>query len=160
MAGYIPAMRTAIIALALFVATGSAEAEAPQRHRLSANPFLPAAAQALRLVREHVTNGYVTVAQTLAYAQRVRPDSFRVDRPWTEQHEGEPFTRVHLCYGIRNPGSRAQSVCGIDYIVTVNPTHVRLAQPLDGLSRDLQAGREQFVRAIDRDLALQREPAT
>src|SRR4051812_35153506 len=118
MAGYIPAMRTAILALALFVASGSARANAAERDRLSANPFLPAAAQAVRLVREHVTNGYVTVAQTLAYAQQVRPDTFRVDRLWAEQHEGEPFTRVHLCYWIRNPGVRAQSVCGIDYIVT------------------------------------------
>ncbi|KAB1069323.1 hypothetical protein [Methylobacterium planeticum] len=158
-------MRTALFALvlfavALFIAASNAEADATQRHRRSTDPFSPIAAQAVRLVREHTTNGYISVGQTLAYAQKVRPESFRVDRLWAEQREDEPFTRVHICYWLRNPGVRAQPACGIDYIVTVNPPHVRLARPLDGVSRDLQAGREQFVRSIDRELALQREPAT
>ena len=152
-------MRSALLALALVVTGTTAEAAAFRRNYSPADPFLPSAAQAVRLVREHVTNGYVTVAQTLAYAQRVRSETFRVDRIWAEQGEGEPFSRVHICYWIRNPGVRVQPTCGIDYIVTANPTHVRLAQPLDGLSRDLQTGREQFVRAIDREVALQREPA-
>ena len=151
-------MRSAFLVLAFVVIANSTEAVAFRRSLTSADPFLPSASQAVRLVRNHVTNGYETVAQTLAYAQQVRSYSFRMDRIWTEHREGEPFTRVHLCYLLRNPGARSQPICGIDYIVAVNPTHVELAQPWDGLSRDLQAGRDQFVRAIDRELALQRRP--
>lgn len=43
----------------------------------SADPFLPSAAQAVRLVRDNRTDGHVTVGQTLAYAARVRPRLFQ-----------------------------------------------------------------------------------
>ncbi|WP_336485982.1 hypothetical protein [Methylobacterium nigriterrae] len=152
-------MRATLLALALLVAAAGAEAASAGRARASPIPFLPSASEAIGLVRQHTTYGFVTVAQTLAYAARARPDSFRMERIRTEQRAGEPFTRVHLCYWLRNPGARVQATCGIEFLVSVNPSHVVLAQPLDGLSRDLQAGREQFVRAIDHELALQRAPA-
>lgn len=134
---------------ALLVATGAAA---------SAEPFRPSPAEAVRLVRTHRTNGYVTVAQTLAQAARARPESFRVAGLYPEQRPGEGFTRVHLCYWLRNPGSPVQPTCDIGFIVSKSPAHVEPAERFEGLGRDLQDGPQAFLRGLDRELALQRDP--
>lgn len=118
----------------------------------------PAPAEAVRLVRGHRTNGYVTVAATLAQAARARPDSFRVTGLYPEQRPDEAFTRVHLCYWLRNPGIRARPTCDIGFIVSGRPAHVEPAERFAGLGRDLQDGPAAFLRGLDRELALQRDP--
>ncbi|WP_375462529.1 hypothetical protein [uncultured Methylobacterium sp.] len=124
-----------------------------------AQPVDPSAARTIGLVRSHRTDGYVTVAQTLAFAERARPRSFRMARIWAERRADEPFTRVHLCYRLRPPGRPAEPVCGIDYLVSADPAHVEVADAQSGLGRELEAGREAFVRGLDRELALRRDPA-
>ena len=146
-------MIRALSTAAVIVATGAAAAP-----RATADPFQPSPAEAVRLVREHRTNGYVTVAQTLAQAARARPNSFRVAGLYPEQRAGESFTRVHLCYWLRNPGTRAQPTCDIDFIVSKSPAHVEPAQRFEGLGRDLQDGPQAFLRGLDRELSLQRDP--
>lgn len=119
-----------------------------------ADPFLPSAAQAVRLVRDHRTDGHVTVAQTLAYAARVRAGVFAVAPVRAERRAGEPFVRVRLCYRL----GAAPPECGIDYRVTADPPHVELADRYGGLGRELQVGRERFVQALDRELGLRQDP--
>ncbi|GJD59568.1 hypothetical protein [Methylobacterium dankookense] len=144
-------MIRALTMAALLAATGAAAAPA--------DPFRPSPAEAVRLVREHRTNGYVTVARTLAQAGRERRDSFRVSGLYPEQRPGESFTRVRLCYWLRAPGTRAQPLCDITFIVSTNPAHVEPAERFEGLGRDLQDGPQAFLRGLDRELALQRDPA-
>jgi hypothetical protein len=147
----IRALSTALI----LVATATAAVATPRR---PAEPFRSSAAEAVRLVRAHRTNGYVTVAQTLAQAARAKPDSFRVEGLHPEQRPGESFTRVHLCYWLRNPGTRSQPRCDIGFIVSTNPPHVEPAQRFEGLGRDLQDGPQAFLRGLDHALALQADP--
>ena len=116
-------------------------------------------ARALALVRGHRTHGFVTVGQSLAYAERARLQSFRLARARVERRAGEPFTRVRLCYWLRPAGRPAEPACGIDYLVTDGPPHVEVAEAFGGLGRELEAGRERFVRALDRELDLRRDPA-
>jgi len=116
-------------------------------------------ARAMALVRGHRTQGFVTVGQSLAYAERARPDSFRLAPARVERRAGEPFTRVRICYWLRPAGRPAEPDCGIDYLVTDGPPHVEVAEAFGGLGRELEAGRERFVRALDRELDLRRDPA-
>ncbi|MGV7032381.1 hypothetical protein [Methylobacterium symbioticum] len=143
-------MIRALTIAALLVVTGAAAA--------TADPFRASPAEAVRLVREHRTNGYVTVAATLAWAARERPESFRVAGFYPEQRPGESFTRVRLCYWLREPGIRAQPLCDIGFIVSTKPAHVEPAERFEGLGRDLQDGPQAFLRGLDRELALQRAP--
>ncbi|MGU3539129.1 hypothetical protein [Methylobacterium sp. A54F] len=152
-------MRRILLPIAVVVHSLGATAGADARPRAVApDPFLPAPEAAVGLVRAHKTNGYVTVAETLAYAERVRAGRFRLERWQAVQRAGEPFTRVYICYRLGDPVTSAAATCGIGYAVSVNPPHVELARPQDGLARDLQAGREAFLRAIDHELGLRREP--
>ncbi len=144
-----------LAALALLAATAAIAAP-----RGSAEPFRPSPDEAVRLVRTHRTNGYVTVARTLAEAQRLRPDSFRLAAIRPEQRPGESFTRVHVCYWLRNPGTKALPRCDIGFVVSGNPGHVEPMRRFEGLDRDLQDGPDAFLRGLDRELALQREPDT
>lgn len=124
----------------------------------AAQPALPSTEEAVRLVREHRTNGFVTVAQTLAYAARMRPESFRVADIRAERRAGEGFARVRICYWLRPPGIQALPSCGIGFVVTTNPAHVEPEERFSGLGRDLQDGREAFLRGLDRHLALITDP--
>ncbi len=126
----------------------------------AAQTALPSAAEAVRLVREHRTNGSVTVAETLAYAARLRPDSFRLAEIRAERRPGEDVVRVRICYWQRPPGVRALPHCGIGFVVTANPAHVEPEERFAGLGRDLQDGREAFLRGLDRELALLADPGT
>ncbi|AWN39181.1 hypothetical protein DK427_22980 [Methylobacterium radiodurans] len=125
-----------------------------------AQPALPSVAEAVRLVREHRTNGYVTVAQTLAYAARERPDSFRLAEIRAEHRPGEGFARVRVCYWLRPPGTPVLPSCGIGFVVTTNPPHVEPEERFAGLGRDLQDGRQAFLRGLDREVALRTDPGT
>lgn len=125
-----------------------------------AQSALPSAAEAVRLVREHRTNGFVTVAQTLAFAARERPESFRLADIRAERRPGEGFARVRICYWLRPPGTRALPGCGIGFVVTTNPPHVEPEERFSGLGRDLQDGRQAFLRGLDRELALIADPQT
>lgn len=124
-----------------------------------AQPADPSDARVLALVRGHRTAGFVTVGQSLAYAERARPESFRLARARVERRAGEPFTRVHLCWWLRPAGRPAERSCGIDYLVSADPAHVEVAEAHGGLGRELEAGRERFVRGLDRELDLRRDPA-
>lgn len=146
------------LTLVFTVAASEPSAAASQEGHLFRDRFVPTAAEAVRLVREHRTNGYVTVARTLTYAERVRRGIFRVDRIWAERRADEPFMRVHICYWLRALVQEAQSTCRIEYLATANPSSVALAEPLDGMSRDLQLSREQFVKAIDHEVAIAGSP--
>ncbi|GJD81523.1 hypothetical protein [Methylobacterium gregans] len=126
----------------------------------AAQSALPSAAEAVRLVREHRTNGYVTVAQTLAYAARARSESFRLADIRAERRPGEDFARVRICYWLRPPGTQALPSCGIGFVVTTNPAHVEPERRFAGLGRDLQDGREAFLRGLDRELAQIADPQT
>ncbi len=126
----------------------------------AAQSALPSAAEAVRLVREHRTNGSVTVAQTLAFAARERPQSFRLADIRVERRPGEGFARVRICYWLRPPGTRALPDCGIGFVVTTNPPHVEPEERFAGLGRDLQDGRQAFLRGLDRELALIADPRT
>lgn len=126
----------------------------------AAQATLPSAAEAVRLVREHRTNGYVTVAQTLAFAARERPESFRLADIRAEHRPGESFARVRICYWLRPPGNRALANCGIGFVVSTNPVHVEPDERFAGLGRDLQDGREAFLRGLDREVARQADPAS
>ena len=79
--------------------------------------------------------------------------------PGSSGAPGEPFTRVHLCYWLRPAGRPAEPSCGIDYLVSADPPHVEVAEAFGGLGRELEAGRERFVRGLDRELDLRRDPA-
>lgn len=144
-----PIARSVGAALALMLAATAARAQ----------PVEPSDARVLALVRGHRTAGFVTVGQSLAYAERVRPDSFRLARARVERRAGEPFTRVRLCYWLRPAGRPAEPACGIDYLVSADPPHVEVAEAFGGLGRELEAGRERFVRALDRELDLRRDPS-
>jgi hypothetical protein len=125
-----------------------------------AQSAIPSAAEAVRLVREHRTNGFVTVAQTLAHAARARPESFRLADIRAERRPGEGFARVRICYWLRPPGTPARPSCGIGFVVGTNPAHVEPEDRFAGLGRDLQEGREAFLRGLDRELALLADPET
>lgn len=141
----------ALLAAALFALLAPAAA---------AQSALPSAAEAVRLVREHRTNGSVTVAQTLAYAARERPENFRLAEIRAEHRPGEGFARVRICYWLRPPGAPALPRCGIGFLVTANPPHVEPEQRFAGLGRDLQDGRLAFLRGLDRAIARLADPGT
>ena len=144
-----PSLRAALTAALVLASVAGARAQ----------PADLSDARALALVRGHRTHGLVTVGQSLAYAERARPQNFRLARARVERRAGEPFTRVRLCYWLRPAGRPAEASCGIDYLVTQNPPHVEVAEAFGGLGRELEAGRERFVRALDRELDLRRDPA-
>lgn len=145
-----PSIRAALVAAALVTASALGAA---------AQPVEPSDARALALVRGHRTGGFVTVGQTLAYAERARPESFRLARAQVERRAGEPFTRVHICYRLRPAGRPAELACGVDYLVSADPPHVEVAEAFGGLGRELEAGRDRFVRGLDRELDLRRDPS-
>lgn len=138
-------MRRLALALAALLVPGPASAE----------PFLPADKAALELTLGRRTDGFLTVGQTLAYAERASRGAFARAGYRVERRPGEPFVRVQICYrlGLDPPA------CGLDYLVTVDPPHVEPADRTVGLGRDLEHGPRAFLRALARDDALRRQPA-
>jgi hypothetical protein len=124
---------------------------------LAAEPFLPSASRAVSLTQNRRTSEFVTVGQSLAYAERIRRGRFKVAGLQAEHRPGEPFSHVHICYWIGAAGG--QPTCGVEYLVSENPPHVVPAEPFRGLGRELEYSRVQFVRAIDFELERQRDPA-
>ena len=119
-----------------------------------AQPFVPSERAAIDLVKDRRTDGFTTVARTLAYAQRATGGAFRLGGYQVDYRPGAPFARVRICYrlGIDPP------TCGLDYRVAVNPAHVEPADRFNGLSRDLEHGPQAFLRALAREADLQRQP--
>ena len=120
----------------------------------AAQPFVPADRAAVALVKGHNTDGYVSVAGTIAYAQRASRGAFAFAGYRVEDRPGEPFKHVRICYrlGIDPP------VCGIEYLVAVNPPQVTPSDRFDGIGRDFEHGPRAFLRALARDASLQRQP--
>ncbi|MDP4004490.1 hypothetical protein [Methylobacterium sp. NEAU K] len=120
----------------------------------SAQRFLPTERAAIALVRDRHTEGLATIAQTLAYAERASGGAFALGRYRIARRPGEAFARVQICYrlGVDPP------TCGLDYLVTVDPPHVEPAERYDGLTRDLEHGPRAFLRALAREVDLQRQP--
>ncbi|MCJ2066974.1 hypothetical protein MKK63_30435 [Methylobacterium sp. J-088] len=121
----------------------------------SAQSVVPSERAAIDLVRDRRTAGFATVAQTLAYAERVTGGAFSFGGYRVDYRPEAPFARVRICYrlGIDPP------TCGLDYRVAVNPAHVEPSDRYDGLTRDLEHGPRAFLRALARDVDLQRQPA-
>jgi len=119
-----------------------------------AQSVVPTESSAVDLVRGRRTEGFATVAQTLAYAERVTGGAFRLGGYRVDYRPEAPFARVRICYrlGIDPP------TCGLAYRVAVNPAHVEPADRYDGLTRDLEHGPKAFLRALARDVDLQRQP--
>lgn len=119
-----------------------------------AQPFVPTERAAIDLVRDRRTAGFTTIARTLAYAERVTGGAFRLGGYRVDYRPEAPFARVRICYrlGIDPP------TCGLDYRVAVNPAHVEPADRYDGLTRDLEHGPRAFLRALAREVDLQRQP--
>lgn len=140
--------RAPFLLAAIFAATGAATAGA------SAEPFLSADRAAVDLVKAHVTNGYVTVARTIAYAERASRGAFAFAGYRVEHVPGEAFKHVRICYqlGIDPP------VCGVEYLVGSNPPRVEPSDRFIGLGRDLEHGPRAFLRALAREASLQRQP--
>lgn len=132
------------LALGAILAAGAAQAQ----------PFLPQDRAAVELVRGRRTDGFATVAATLAYAERASEGAFGLSGYQVEHRPGEPFSRVRICYRL----GADPPVCGLDYRVTANPPHVEPADRFDGLGRDLEHGPRAFLRALGREVALQRQP--
>ncbi|GJD34798.1 hypothetical protein [Methylobacterium aerolatum] len=120
----------------------------------AAEPFVPSDRAAVDLVRSHVTGGYVTVASTIAYAEKASRGAFAFAGFRVEDRPGEPFKHVRICYrlGIDPP------VCAIEYLVASNPSQVTPSDRYDGLGRDLEHGPRSFLRALAREASLQRQP--
>ncbi|MGH1571649.1 hypothetical protein ACRAWG_14420 [Methylobacterium sp. P31] len=137
-------MRALILAL---LGALSASAACAQR-------FVPTERAAISLVRDRRTAGFTTVAQSLAYAERVTRGAFKVSDFRVDYRPDVPFARVRICYrlGIDPP------TCGLDYRVAVNPAHVEPADRYNGLTRDLEHGPRAFLRALAREADLQRQP--
>ncbi len=116
---------------------------------------VPSERAAIDLVRDRRTDGFATVAQTLAYAERVTGGAFRLGGYRVDYRPEAPFARVRICYrlGVDAP------TCGLAYRVAVNPAHVEPSDRYDGLTRDLEHGPRAFLRALARDVDLQRQPA-
>lgn len=121
----------------------------------AAEPFVPADRQAVDLVKAHNTDGYVSVAGTIAYAQKASRGAFAFAGYRVDDRPGEAFKHVRICYrlGIDPP------VCGIEYLVAVNPPQVTPSDRFDGIGRDFEHGPRAFLRALARDTTLQRQPA-
>lgn len=120
----------------------------------AAQPFVPEDRQAVALVKAHVTDGFATVARTLAYAETASRGAFAFAGYRVDDRPGEPFKRVRICYrlGIDSP------VCDVEYRVGTNPPHVTPSDRFDGLGRDLEHGPRAFLRALARTVTLQRQP--
>ncbi|MDP4022610.1 hypothetical protein Q8W71_08255 [Methylobacterium sp. NEAU 140] len=120
----------------------------------AAQPFVPADREAVELVRGRRTGGYVTVAATLAYAERASGGAFTLAGYRVERRPEDPFARVCICYrlGVDPP------TCGLGYRVAVNPVHVEPDDRYDGPGRDLEHGPRAFLRALAREVSLQRQP--
>lgn len=119
-----------------------------------AEPFVPGDRRAVDLVKAHVTDGYVTVARTIAYAERASRGAFAFAGYRVEDRPGEPFKHVRICYqlGIDPP------TCDVEYLVGTNPPHVEPSDRYDGLGRDLEHGPRAFLQALAREASLQRQP--
>jgi hypothetical protein len=119
-----------------------------------AEPFVPTDREAVDLVKTHVTNGFVTVARTIVYAQKASRGAFAFAGYRVEDGPVEAFKHVRICYqlGIDPP------VCSIEYLVAVNPPNVVPSNRFVGLGRDLEHGPRAFLRALARDVSLQRQP--
>ena len=119
-----------------------------------AQSVVPSERAAIDLVRDRRTAGFATVAQTLAYAERVTGGAFSFGGYRVDYRPEAPFARVRICYrlGIDPP------TCGLDYRVAVNPPHVEPADRFNGLTRDLEHGPQAFLRALARETDLQRQP--
>jgi hypothetical protein len=119
-----------------------------------AQPFVPSERAAIDLVRNRRTAGFTTIGRTLAYAERVTGGAFRFGGYQVDYRPGAPFARVRICYrlGIDPP------TCGLDYRVAVNPPQVEPSDRYNGLTRDLEHGPRAFLRALARDVDLQRQP--
>lgn len=141
-------IRASILCAALVA--GSIAASVP----VAAQPFVPADRAAVDLVKGHVTDGYVTVARTIAYAEKASRGAFAFAGYRVEQGPGEPFKRVRICYqlGIDPPA------CGVEYLVGTNPPHVEPSDRYIGLGRDLEHGPRAFLRSLAREASLQRQP--
>lgn len=120
----------------------------------ASQPFVPADRVAVDLVKGHVTDGFATVARTLAYAESASRGAFTFAGYRAEDRPGEAFKHVRICYrlGIDPP------VCTIEYLVAVNPPQVTPSDRFIGLGRDLEHGPRAFLRALAREVALQRQP--
>lgn len=119
-----------------------------------AQPFVPADRVAVDLVKSHVTDGFATVARTLAYAEKASRGAFAFAGYRVEDRPGEAFKHVRICYrlGIDPP------VCDVEYLVAVNPPQVTPSDRFIGLGRDLEHGPRAFLRALARQASLQRQP--
>lgn len=140
--------RAPILFAALLAGSIAAPGPAP------AQPFVPADRAAVNLVKGHITQGYVTVARTIAYAERASRGAFAFAGYRVQHVAGEPFKHVRICYqlGIDPP------VCGLEYLVGTNPPHVEPSDRFVGLGRDLEHGPRAFLRALAREASLQRQP--
>ncbi|MCJ2089345.1 hypothetical protein MKK88_25635 [Methylobacterium sp. E-005] len=120
-----------------------------------AQSVVPSERAAIDLVRDRRTTGFATVAQTLAYAERVTGGAFSLGGYRVDYRPEAPFARVRICYrlGIDPPA------CGLAYRVAVNPPHVEPSDRYDGLTRDLEHGPRAFLRALAREVDLQHQPA-
>ncbi len=119
-----------------------------------ADPFLPSDRQAAQLVLARRTDGFMTIGQTLATAERESRGAFAQAGYQVERRPEDPFVRVRICYRL----GRELPPCGLDYLVSVDPPHVEPADRFDGLGRDLEHGPRAFLRALAREDALQRQP--
>ncbi|MCJ2015374.1 hypothetical protein [Methylobacterium sp. J-076] len=120
----------------------------------AAEPFVPADRAAVDLVKSHVTDGYVTVARTIAYAERASRGAFAFAGYRVEQQPGEAFKHVRVCYQLGTD----PPVCDVEYLVGANPPHVEPSDRFIGLGRDLEHGPRAFLRALARQASLQRQP--
>lgn len=136
-------MRLALALCTLLAAT-AAEAQPP----------VPTDRAAVGLVLGRRTDGFTTVARTLAFAERASGGAFTRAGYRIERRPGEPFADVRICYrlGIDPPA------CDLAYRVAVDPPHVEPSDRFDGLERDLEHGPRAFLRALAREKALQRQP--
>jgi hypothetical protein len=119
-----------------------------------AQPFVPGDQAAVDLVKAHHTDGFASVAGTIAYAQRASRGAFAFAGYRVEDRPGEPFKHVRICYqlGIDPP------VCAIEYLVASNPPQVTPSDRFEGIGRDFEHGPRAFLRALARDVSLQRQP--
>ena len=144
------AVRWTTVALgALLLLAGAAAAQAPSG---------PAPARAKELVASKRTGEFITVREALAYAERMRPGVFKVERIRAERREAEPFTRVHLCYRLGPPAAGAATVCGIEYRVADDPPSIELSDENARFARPLQHSRARFLAAINRELRVLGDP--